>query len=85
MNGPNEFTITGNIKYFDITDKLHSIHVPTLVTGGRFDEVTPSVARSIHMNIKGSKLVTFEKSSHLPMWEEHDGYMNTLEKFLISL
>lgn len=85
MNGPNEFTIIGNTKYFDITDKIHSIRVPTLVTGGRFDEVTPKVARSIHSQIKGSKLVIFEKSSHLPMWEEREKYMDTLDKFLGSL
>jgi proline iminopeptidase len=85
MNGPNEFTIIGNTKYYDITDQLNKIHVPTLVTGGRYDEVTPKVARSIHENIKGSKLVTFEKSSHLPMWEEREKYMNTLNEFLESV
>ena len=85
MNGPNEFTIIGNTKYYDITEKLYKIHVPALVTGGRYDEVTPKVARSIYENIKGSKLVTFEKSSHLPMWEEREKYMATLNKFLESV
>jgi proline iminopeptidase len=85
MNGPNEFTIIGNTKYFDITDKLHKIHVPTLVTGGKYDEVTPKVARSIHENIKGSKLVTFQRSSHLPFWEERGKYMETLQEFMNAL
>jgi proline iminopeptidase len=85
MNGPNEFTIIGNTKYYDITDQLNKIRVPTLVTGGRYDEVTPRVARSIHKNIKGSKLVTFEKSSHLPMFEERKKYIDTLNKFLESV
>jgi proline iminopeptidase len=39
MNGPNEFTITGTIRDYDITDRLHTIHVPTLITAGEFDEV----------------------------------------------
>lgn len=85
MNGPNEFTIIGNTKYYDITDQLNKILVPTLVTGGRYDEVTPKVAWSIHENIKGAKLVTFVKSSHLPMWEEREKYMATLNKFLESV
>jgi proline iminopeptidase len=85
MNGPNEFTIIGNTRYWDITDQLHKIRVPTLVTGGKYDEVTPKVARSMHNNIRGSRLVTFENSSHLPMWEERSIYMKTLDGFMRSV
>ncbi len=84
MNGPNEFTIIGNTRYFDITGQLHKIRIPTLVTGGKFDEVTPKVARSIHEHIKGSKQVVFQNSSHLPMWEERRAYMETLDRFMGS-
>jgi proline iminopeptidase len=82
MNGPNEFTITGTIKGWDITDKLHAIGVPTLITCGRYDEVTPNVAKLIHDNIENSKLVIFENSSHLAMWEEPDLYLKTVEDFM---
>lgn len=82
MNGPNEFTIIGNIRYWDVTHLLHKIHVPTLITGGKFDEVSPVEARSIHRGIKGSRLVTFQKSSHLPMWEERERFMTVVRKFL---
>jgi proline iminopeptidase len=84
MNGPNEFTIIGNIRYWDITEELHTIRVPTLVTVGKYDEVTPKVARSIHDHIKGSKLKIFQKSSHLAMWEERGKYMHTLDRFMSS-
>jgi proline iminopeptidase len=82
MNGPNEFTIIGSMKYWDVTNKLHTIKVPTYVTGGRFDEVSTKVAESIHKGIKGSKRSTFEKSSHMPFWEERDKYMKAVAKFL---
>ena len=85
MNGPNEFTIIGNIRYWDITDQLHKIKVPTLVTGGSHDEVTPKVAKSIHDHIKGSKRVEFRRSSHLVMWEERAKYMRTLDRFMRSV
>jgi proline iminopeptidase len=85
MNGPNEFTIIGNIKYWDVTDRLGEILVPTLVTGGRYDEVSPKVAASIHEGIRGSKRITFEKSSHLPMWEEREKYISALRGFLDSV
>jgi proline iminopeptidase len=85
MNGPNEFTIIGNIRYWDVTKQLHRIHVPTLVTGGRFDEVSPKVARSIHNGITRSKLVIFNKSSHLPFWEERQKFITQVRDFLNKL
>jgi proline iminopeptidase len=85
MNGPNEFTIIGNTRYWNVSDQLGRIHVKTLVTGGKYDEMTPTVAKDIHRRIKSSKLVIFEKSAHLPFWEEREKYMNTLTDFLRKL
>ncbi len=82
MNGPNEFTITGRIRDWDVTDQLPRIRVPTLVTVGRYDEVTPRVARAIHRGIRGSRLVRFEKSSHLAFWEERSRYIQVVRDFL---
>jgi proline iminopeptidase len=82
MNGPNEFTIIGNIRYWDATNQLHRIRAPTLVTGGRFDEVSPKVARSIHRGIRHSKLVIFANSSHLPFWEERQKFITIIRDFL---
>jgi proline iminopeptidase len=82
MNGPNEFTIVGTIRDYDVTARLGEIRVPTLVTTGRYDEVTPKVAESIHRGIPGSELVLFEESSHTAFWEERGRYMETLRSFL---
>jgi proline iminopeptidase len=82
MNGPNEYTIIGNMMYWDKTTELPKIQVPTLVTGGRYDEVSTKVAESIHKGIKGSKRLTFANSSHMPFWEERERYMRAVAKFL---
>lgn len=82
MNGPNEFTISGTIRDIRITDDLHRIRVPTLVLGGRYDEVTPAVADQIHRAIPGARRVTFENSSHTPFWEERDRFMSVVAEFL---
>ncbi|MDH2905350.1 MAG: proline iminopeptidase-family hydrolase [Methanomassiliicoccales archaeon] len=82
MNGPNEFTITGNIRYWDISSRLGEIRVPVLVTGGRYDEVTPRVARQISNGIRNSRLVIFRNSSHLPMWEERERFISRVADFL---
>jgi proline-specific peptidase len=82
MNGPNEFTIIGNTRYWDVTDRLKTIRVPTLVLGGRFDEVSPLVAREIHRHVGGSELTIFRRSSHLAFWEERESFMKRVLKFL---
>jgi proline iminopeptidase len=82
MNGPNEFTIIGNTRYWDVADQLKTIKIPTLVLGGRYDEVSPVVAREIHKYIRGSELTIFPNSSHLPFWEERESFMKRVLRFL---
>ena len=85
MNGPNEFTIIGTLRDWDVTDRLAKIRLPTLVTVGRYDEVTPRVAESIHRGIRGSRFVRFERSAHLAMWEERAHYIEVVRDFLDSV
>lgn len=82
MNGPSEFHVTGVIKDWDIVDRLGEIQVHTLVTSGRYDEATPTIAETVHRGIKGSEWVIFEHSAHLPHAEEPERYMQILNQFL---
>ncbi len=82
MNGPNEFTITGVIKNWDITDRLSEIRLPVFITVGEYDEVTPRVAQVIHEKIAGSQIMIFKDCSHLTMWENREGYNAALENFI---
>jgi proline-specific peptidase len=85
MWGPNEFFPVGTIRYWDVTNQLNHISVPTLITCGRYDEVTPKNAEVLNQGIKDSKLVIFEKSSHSAIIEEPEKYFETYERFLASL
>jgi proline-specific peptidase len=82
MNGPNEFTIVGNLKDWERRDRLHEVNVPTLVTVGGHDEVTLPCAQTIHHGIRGSELAVFDQSSHMAMLEETDAYIRRLVDFL---
>ncbi|MGB6501191.1 MAG: proline iminopeptidase-family hydrolase [Thermoplasmata archaeon] len=84
MNGPNEFTITGSIRDIDLTPQLGSIRIPTLVLGGRYDEVTPQVAEQIRAGIPGARRVEFERSAHVPFWEERERFHSVVLEFLRS-
>jgi proline iminopeptidase len=85
MNGPSEFTITGTIRDIDLSSQLPRIRTPTLVLGGRYDEVSPAVAQQIASAIPGARSVTFSESSHLPFWEERERFMAVLSSFLRSV
>jgi proline-specific peptidase len=85
MNGPSEFTITGTIKDIDLSPRLGEIRLPTLVLGGRYDEVTPAVADQIRHGIPGARGVTFAESSHVPFWEERERFMAVVARFLDSV
>lgn len=82
MNGPNEFTITGNIKDINFTSDLHRITVPTIILHGRYDEVTPEVGKRIHEAIPGSVFHVFPKSSHVSFWEERPAYLRLVREFM---
>jgi proline-specific peptidase len=74
--------VTGNLKTWDVTDRLHEVTVPTLITCGRFDEATPAHVTEMYRRMPGSELAIFEESSHLAFIEEREAYMRTMNKFL---
>ena len=68
---------------FDLNPELKKYRFPALVVTGRYDiNVAPSVAYKIHKAIAGSKFVVFEKSGHLPFYEEPDAFVKAVEGFL---
>jgi L-proline amide hydrolase len=82
MNGPSEFHVIGRLKAWDIRDRLGEIAVPSLLTSGRHDELTPMQAEIVHQGISGNEWVIFEESSHLPHVEEQQRYLEVLDAFL---
>ena len=82
MNGPSEFTVTGRFRDWDVFERLGEIRVPTLVMGGRHDEIRVDHLTDIHKGIAGSELVIFEDSSHTPFHEERPLFMQTVNQFL---
>lgn len=82
MNGPNEFTITGNIKDWDRRRDLGRIAMPTLITTGQYDEVTLDCHQTIRDGVRGSRLKVFPGLSHLTMNEAPGVYVGAVRKFL---
>lgn len=83
MWGLSEINITGNLKDWNIRNRLGEIHVPTLILCGRFDEATPVLAETIHQGIQDSEFVIFENSEHMPHITETERYLQVLNNFLL--
>ena len=82
MNGPTEFDVIGLLRDWDRTADLGRIRVPTLVTCGRYDEITPSCSETITRGIPDARMHVFEQSAHCAHLEEPERYAEVVEAFL---
>ena len=68
---------------YDLKAQLPSVTVPTLVTVGRKDWVTPvSSSETIAALMPNAELVVFERSGHSPQVEERELFQRTIRDFV---
>ncbi|MBS4174372.1 proline iminopeptidase-family hydrolase [Bacillus sp. FJAT-49736] len=84
MWGPSEFCTTGNLKSFDVTERLKEIQIPALFTCGRYDEAAPSTVERHSQLLPGAKFHVYENSAHLAYLEEPEEYIRVVGEFLAS-
>jgi proline iminopeptidase len=82
MWGPNEWTPTGPLKGWDVRARLREIDVPTLVVRGRYDMSTNSISATLVNGIAGAREVVLEHSSHTPVLEETERYLEVVDRFM---
>jgi len=76
-------TLNADLAKYDMWPLLPSFTMPTLVLTGRYDiNVAPSTAWKIHNAIPGSRWEVFERSGHLPYFEEPEKFVQVVEDFL---
>ncbi|QUR68917.1 proline iminopeptidase-family hydrolase [Mycobacterium spongiae] len=81
MFGPSDLRVIGNIRSWDILDRLPEITVPTMLLAGRFDECSPEHMREMHQRIAGSQFEFFESTAHLPFIEEPTRFDQVMREF----
>ncbi len=77
-----EFVIDGNLKSVEYTNRLPTIHVPTLVMVGENDECDPSLARTIAGKIPGARLVVLAGSGHMTFVDQPTLFLAGVDDFL---
>ena len=74
------------IPKINLTDRLKEIRCPILVVVGEQDPGTPvAMAREIHDNAPGSKLVVLENAAHLSNMERPREFDRALSEFLAGI
>ena len=77
--------IIADLKQYDLNPELPKFDFPTLVITGRFDaNVAPAVSWKIHRAIPKSEFAVFERSGHLPFFEEPAAFVDRVERFLAA-
>src|SRR6266550_265845 len=82
MQGPNEWTVTGALRGWDVRDRLDEIDLPTLVIRGRHDMCTDPIAATLVEGISNACEVVLEESSHTPVLEETERYLEAISVFM---
>jgi len=71
------------IRALDLTERLSSVTLPTLIIVGAQDVGTPVAAsKAIQERIKGSELVILDPASHLSNLEQPEAFTKALQTFL---
>jgi proline iminopeptidase len=85
MGGPSEFTITGELKNYDRTNRLNEIKVPTLFITGEFDEARPSTVKYYQSLVPGARCCVIENSGHLTTQDNPQKNIIVIRDFINSL
>ena len=80
--GPNEFTPTGTLSGFEVTDRLQEIRTPCLITSGQRDLCSPYIAKTMYDRLPDARWELFAYSGHMPFVDEHEKYEQALIRWL---
>lgn len=79
--GVSEAYPNGVLKDWNRLDDLSKIKVPTLVTSGQYDELTPRQAIATYRSLPNAQLYIVTAGSHLAHVEFPEEYLGTVAKF----
>ena len=85
MWGPNEWTASGALGGWDVRPRLRELTLPTLILRGAHDMSTPAIAKTLTDGIPHAREVVLPESSHTPVLEETERYLECVQAFLYAV
>lgn len=82
MWGPSEFTVTGNLKDFDLSQRLSEIHVPVILICGDNDEALVKTVKDFQTAFRHAHMAVIPNSAHMHHIEQPEIYKAVIRGFL---
>ena len=85
IQGPNEMTLLGSLRTWNISSRLSEITVPTLLIGARYDEMDPEHIKWMSQQVPQGQFLFCPKGSHLSMYDDQQFYMKGIIRFIQNI
>ena len=85
MSGNGLLEVTGVLKDFDCTPRLHELRLPVLFTAGQYDDSTPAQNAWYQGFVPGARLEIIENAGHLTTLDNPKRSAEVVRKFLRSV
>jgi len=85
MQGPSEMGASGKLENWDRSADIHTITVPTLVIGARYDTMDPAHMEWMSKQMPHGKYLYCPNGSHCALYDDQKTYFDGLVKFLKDL
>lgn len=84
MQGPSEFGITGDatLKNWDVTARLKTLTIPTLVIGAKYDTMDPKHMEWISKEVQKGRFLYCPNGSHCSQYDDQEHYFPGVIQFL---
>jgi len=84
MQGHSEFGVTGNatLKGWDVSQKLKTIKVPTLIIGATYDTMDPKYMKWMSKEFQNGRFLLCANGSHCSQYDDQKTYFTGLIKFV---
>ncbi|MEI9851863.1 MAG: proline iminopeptidase-family hydrolase [Sphingomonas sp.] len=82
IQGPNEFTVIGDMKGWDFRPELAALTVPVLYLTGAEDEARPTTVAAFATVTPGSRMVVIPDAAHLTMLDNAAAHNAEVARFL---
>ena len=82
MFGPHLFNCTGTLRTYDRMGDLQRVTTPVLIVASEHDYVLPELCAVSCQYLPNAEYAFFPGCSHMPFWENPDGYHAAVAAFL---
>lgn len=82
MQGPSEFVPGGILKDWSVWDRLHTLTVPTLTVGAKYDTMNPAEMEEMSKLVQKGRYLYCSNGSHLSQWDDQEVFMEGVISFI---